>query len=339
MKHEPRLTVYTLKVKPKNATIENSNRWLIRNIIGELNIEDNIKDSYALAELFKKFISSLDKPEMYSDDRTKKCITANQLNIGDSTVNPNIVLHTQKSIIEGTIEGGSYGRKRNKTNTGNKSIKSDVNESDAITEDFYFMLYIPLQSNKMTLLLQSYSDDSIDTVMKKFWKNFLSSPPSFNQPTIKRFVPESIIKDFKDNSSVSSLQFSSNIPGETLLESTHQSSNRNYKVTVQIIPSDDKFSLKEFEEKNEHIQKAYFTRLMNLGQFSKKKGVLVDNSTGKTSPFDLGTNFEIQPSILLSKYISINFDESDFERIRAYCFNLLESIKSEIYIQNAVQER
>lgn len=338
MAHEPKLTAYTIQLKPSNGTTENTNRWLFRNLINEAN-QNELTDSYIITEVFRCFISALDTPEMYSDTSSKKCMTANQPNIEDHNVNANIILHSQQFIIEGKVEGGSYGRKRNKTSTIDKSNKSNVDERDAITEDFYFLLYCPLQSSKSTLFVQSYSDDSIDSVMKKFWQNFFSFQGTFNQPAVKRFVPISIINDFRTNATVSGLTFTTDIPGETLLESTSTQTTRNYKVTVKITPTNDDLSVEEFEQTIEPLQQTFFTRLMNLGQFVKKKGTLRDTSTNKTSPFDLGSSFEIQPSILLSKYITINGDDTDFERIKNYCFALLESVKPEIYIQNAVQER
>ncbi len=338
MTHEPKLTAYTIQLKPSNGTIENTNRWLFRNLINEAN-QNDLTDSFIITEVFSRFISALDKPEMFSDTVSKKCMTANQPNIDDPEVNANIFLHTQQFIIEGKVEGGSYGRKRKKTSTIDKSNKSDVDERDAITEDFYFLLYCPLQSSKSTLFLQSYSDDSIDSVMKKFWQNFFSHNGVFNQPTVKRFVPNSIISDFKSNAIVSGLSFTTDIPGNTLLENTNTQSTRNFKVTVKITPTNDDFSVEEFEQTIEPIQQTLFTRLMHLGEFVKKKGTLKDTTTDKTSPFDLGTSFEIQPSILLSKYIAIVGDESDFLRIKNYCFQLLESVKPEIYILYAIQER
>jgi hypothetical protein len=114
---------------------------------------------------------------------------------------------------------------------------------------------------------------------------------------------------------------------------------RNYKVTVQVTPVEGDLTISEFDETIAPLEQTFFTRLMHLGQFSKKKGVLKDTMTNKTSPFELGSSFEIQPSILLSKYVEINGNESDFERIKEYCFNLLESIRAEIYNSNAIQER
>jgi hypothetical protein len=127
--------------------------------------------------------------------------------------------------------------------------------------------------------------------------------------------------------------------GETLLDRTATTANRNYRVTVQVTPINDAFTIEEFENTIQPIQQTLFTKAMNLGQFRKKKGVLKDNSTNKTSPFELGSSFQIQPSIVLSKYITINHDDSDFETIKSYCLTLLESIKPEIYPQHAVRER
>lgn len=338
MSHEPRLTAYTIQLKPSNLQTENTNRWLFRNLIGEAN-SSSLADSFIIAEVFRRFIAALDTPSMYSDSTSRKCMTANQPNIADPNVNANIILHSRQFVIEGVVEGGSYGRKRNKTSTVDKTIKSDVSERDAITEDFYFFLYCPPQSSKSTLFLQSYSDDTIDSVMKKFWLNFFSFAGAFNQPSIKRFVPISIVEDFKTNATVSSLTFSTDIPGETLLENASIQTTRNFKVTVTIKPTDEDLTMDEYEQTIEPIQQTFFTSLMKLGQFVSKKGKLRDSVTQKTSPFDLGTSFEIQPSILLSKYITINGDESDFERIKEYCFQLLESVKPEIYVQNAIQER
>jgi hypothetical protein len=336
MAHEPKLTAYTIQLKPTNSTTENTNRQLFRHIINQ---ENELTDSDIIIRVFKNFISALDKPEMYSDTNSKKCMTANQPNKDDPNANSNIHFHSDKFIIEGIVEGGSYGRKRNKTSTIDKSNKSNVDVRDAITEDFYFFLYCPLQSSKSTLFLQSYSDDSIDSVMKKFWQNFFSFQGIFNHPVVKRFVPISIIEDFKTNATISALTFTTDIPGHTLLESTITQTTRNYKVAVKITPTNDDLSIEEFQQSIEPLKQTPFTKFMRLGQFLIKKGTLRDTATNKTSPFDLGSSFEVQPSIHLSKYITINGDETDFGRIKEYCFELLESVKTEIYIENAVQER
>lgn len=339
MSHDPKLTIYTIALNPKPSIPINTNKWLFRNLIGEGGNTTPLQDSFIIAQIFTKFIRALDTPEMYSDENSKKCMTANQTDIASDEVNANIHLHSHQFIIEGKVEGGSYGRKRKKTSTLNKAENSVVNVGDAITEDFYFLLYTPIMSNKSILMVQSYSDDTIDTVMKKFWVNFLSHSTTHTQPTITRFIPQSIIDDFRRNSTVSGFTFSTNIPGETLLENVNNILNRNYKVTVQVTPITDNLSINEFEQTIEPLKNTGFARNMNLGQFTNKKATLTDNTTNKSSPFELDSAFEIEPTILLSKYIDFGEGDIDFNLIKNYCFSLLEDIKSEIYIQNAIQER
>lgn len=338
MAHEPSLTVYTITIKPTNTATEPSNRWLFRNIIGQAN-DNELEDSWIFTEVFRKFVSKIDTPEMYADPKSQKCMTANQANIADENVDPNLDFASENCIIEGRVEGGTYGRKRNKTSTIDKADKSDVNDSDAITDDYYFLLYSPLGSNKSILMLQSYSDGSIDGVVKRFWQNFLSFPSQFNHPTIKRFVPKSIIDDFKNNATVSSLTFSTDVPGETLLDNPRIPTERHYKVTVEITPLATGLSYDEFDQVIEPLERTIFAKYFSLGEFTRKKGKLSDLSTKKESPFDLGTDFEIQPKIQLSKFITLSGDESDFRRIKDYCHSLLEEIKPEIYPVHAVQER
>jgi hypothetical protein len=55
MAHEPKLTAYTIQLKPSKATIENTNRWLFRNLINEADkIEED--DSFKMTEIFRLFI-------------------------------------------------------------------------------------------------------------------------------------------------------------------------------------------------------------------------------------------------------------------------------------------
>lgn len=337
MAHDPKLSVYTIQLKPARNTAYNNYRWLFRNLINEANTNP-LTETFIMGEVFTKFIRELDRPEMYADSASKKCMTANQPDIAEISVNPNIVLHSEQRIIEGQVEGGTFGRRRNKTSTQNKINKTLVQEDDAITEDFYFLIYTPLNSSKSILMIQSFSDDTIDSVMKKFWQKFFSVNLVFNQPKIERFIPNSIIENIRNNSTVSSLTFSTQIPGETLLDTPVIQQQHDFMVTVDIKPSGDDLTVLEYEGIIERIKRTLLG-ILPLGQFRKQTGALRDRATNRNSQFEIGTDFDIHPTIFLSKYIRIAGDDTDFDRIRDYCFQLLEEIKTEIYPQNAVQER
>ena len=215
MAHEPKLSAYIIKLKSIGRGIEKTNRNLFRTIIQ--NNDENLDDSYIFLEICSRFIKDIDTEKMYADELNKKSMTANQLDLEESSVNPNINFHSEKHIIEGIVEGGKYGKRRKKTSTANKKNKDDVTEDDAITDDFYFLIYTPLESDKSVLMIQSYTDDNIDSVMKKFWKNFLSYPAVFKEPSITKFIPTNIIDDFKDGATVSTLTYTTEVPSSTLL--------------------------------------------------------------------------------------------------------------------------
>lgn len=337
MAHDPKLNIYKIDLKPANKTQWKNFRWLFRNLIGEGNTKV-LDESYIMLEVFRKFIAELDRPQMFADPGSKKCMTANQPNVEDDNVNTNIRLRSAEKIIEGTVEGGTFGRKRNKTATQNKVDKLQVSEGDAITEDFYFLIYAPFDSGRAILMVQSFSDDTIDTVMKKFWQKFLSFPSVFNQPKIERFVPQSIIDDIRSNSTISSLSFSTDVLGKSLLDDPVTERQHNFVVTVDIKPDGDDLSVKEYEGLIERIRKVVLGTL-SLGKFKRQTGSLRDNATQRNSPFELASDYDIHPTIFLSKYVKLKGDEEDMEQIKMYCLKLLEEIKKEIYPQRGVEER
>lgn len=339
MSHTPKLSIYKLTIKAKKNGIENSLRSLILHKTGEINSKEKIHDSFLMTEILRLFIESLDKKEMYADEKSKKVLTANQKGLEEDDVDTNIKVYSKKNIIEGVIEGGKYGKKRKRRSTKDKYDKSNVSEFDAITDDFYFLIYIPLDSNKVTLMIQSYSDDNIDNIFKQFWSDFFSTSEQFSKPKVERFIPNSLINKFKNNSTVSSLTFTTEMPGTTLLDKAIIELEQTFKVTIQISTKEDGLSMNDFDKAIEPIQNIYFTKLRNLLSFNTKKGVLRNKETKATTPFTLGNTFDIQPTIILSDYVKITNTDQDFENIKEYCLKLLEEIKPEIYVTNGFQER
>jgi hypothetical protein len=241
--------------------------------------------------------------------------------------------------LGGIIEGGSYGRERKKTSTIDKNNRSPVNEFDAITSDFFFLVYAPPESNKIVLMVQSYEGDSIDSVMKDFFSKFFSSNGVFKKKRFNRFVPNKIIQDFKRNSTVSTLKFATEIPGQTLLDDPMNEIQKNFKVSVTITPIDGDLTIEQFESSVDSLRNQSLWN-QALSFFKRKKGTLRDNTTTKQSAFDLDSNFEIKPVILLSKYIDFIPSQDFFGQIKEYCRSLLEEeVIPQIYMTDAIQER
>lgn len=332
MPHELKLSTYILRLSPTNKKTENINRTLFEAISGEKGHED----TSLFLSFFQRFIKSIDTEEMFSDDHSKKCFTAYQPDIEDNDTEPNINVHMHSYIIEGLIEGGLFGRKRSKTSISNKNLKSDVREEDAITDHFYFLLFTPPHSNKSILFVQSYTDITIDTVVKKFFEFLFTYPSVFYKPKLQKYIPKSFIEKFKKGASISELTFTEDIVGETLLDESFTENDQRFKITIKIEPVDENLSYNALENRLHSLAKTVFQKIP-LGSFSSKKGTL-KSEKGRTTRFDIDSDFEIQPSILLSDYIELIGEDSDFKKIKDFCLEVLEEVKQEIYHDYAVQE-
>jgi len=335
MSHEPKLTVYTIKLKPLDNSLQNSNRQLFRQKTGQA--DNEVQDSVLFMDFFKLFLKEFESPEMYKHEASNKSMTFYQRDIDQNDVDTNVHANTSKFTISGVVEGGPYGRKKNKTDSGNKADKTPVKETDAITDDFYFCIYLPPESNKSILIIQSLIGDSIDSVIKDFWQKFLQHEGFFDTTAPTRYVPQAIIDDFKREIAVSSLTYTTTVAGQTLLDPAIDLQDKNFKITVKIEPLGD-MSVAEFEAAKESINDKQ-VGTTRLGGFRLKRASLKDTTSGKKSPFQLDSDYDVHPVIFLKKYIEFPNDILDFGLVAQYSENLLEKIlKPALYPQHAVIE-
>lgn len=341
MQHEPKLNVYTIRQRPIGQT-ENSNRSFFKKRtrhLRSLDEDPTQTDELLFLDFFKVFISEADKPEMFRDEKSKKSMTANQPKIDDSTIPPNILPLPGRHIIHGIVEGGRFGRKRKKTNISDKAVKDEVQPNDAITEDFYFLIFLPPGSNRGILMIQSYSDETIDTVIKDFWEKLMVVPEMFKKPKIERFTPKKIITDFKEKMEVSELSFTTYVAGETLFDNAITVQDKRFKVSIRIEAKDGDLSVEQVNQGKSKILGKTFNA-MRLFDFRNKKGKAIDSTTGKPSSFELDSDFEVMPTIYLSKYINFTNTEEDMDLIKDFCMKLLtDEIIPEVYPEYAVQNR
>lgn len=336
MAHDPKLSVYYLDLKPESDDTPNTNRQLIRSILN-IKRKESVEDEVLFVDFFRYFLNTIDTPKMVRNDALKKCMTAFQSNMESDDVQANLLPSVRESIIDGKIEGGPFGRRRKRRSIDDKLNSSEVSPGDAITDDFYFLLYIPLSSNRITLLVQSYSTDSLDTLLKNHFEDLFTIDKIFKRRRFKKYYPPSIIADFKKQTTVSKITYKEKFLGATLSDDAIKIKDRFFNVMVQIVPVDDEFSLDEFDE---IVEKLSETRFMHkkLGIFKKKTGNLTDGTTGNRAPFELDNDFDIHPKIDLKKYLTFEDDVINFDLIKTFCITILNELKAELYPQHAVQE-
>lgn len=337
MAHEPKLTVFTLILKTLDNEVENTNRTLFKHLTKNANGK-SIKDSVLFMDMFAVFLKKIDTDEMYKDEKSKKSMTAYQSDITDNSVDTKIKPNVSGFTISGVVDGGSYGRKRNMADISDKKEKTAVTKNKAITDEFYFLLYAPPASNKSVLLIQSFSDESIDSVVKDFFVNFLSYKDVFDKPKIKRHIPPAIIEDFKKDSVITQFGYSTTVTGKDLFSPALKINDKEFKVSIKIEPVEE-MTMSEFQKSKSFLATIPFAVNNLLGNFKRKKATLKDNATMKKSSFEINSDYNIHPIIDLTKYIKFKNEEIDFGLVGAYCVKLLkDEIIPEIYPEYALTE-
>lgn len=176
--NSPRLTIVKIVL-----THQTESNFTFKNAVCEqYNIENTTDDRDVFEMYAKNFYKILDKDEFIVPDKgKKKGISVKLAKSGLVKHNDQITLtpeeaanklevHSSKNILEGIVIGGIYGRPRNARQLKNRNKKKDVNRDDVITDDYYVMIYLPMDNNIGFLLLQYYPDITIKDEITKFKK-------------------------------------------------------------------------------------------------------------------------------------------------------------------------
>lgn len=336
MAHNPKLEVYQVWLKPQKEEDKTYRDFFVEtNSAGNTQEDEN---SVIFLDYFSDFIRRVDTDDFIANSKKKKAFTAYDTRpVGE--YEPTIKIKSNSTIIEGTIEGGRYGQKRNKSSVGNKSEKEDINEVDIILDKFYFCLYTPLNSDLGILFIQSYSADTISDIFTDFIRSFFFKEGIYKKAKVEKFVPNRIVDEFRNISEIKKFAFSSRFVFDQMTNEPIGVVEEEFIIKVEVVSKNGlpKESLGNWI--NSIGSKVFSSR--QLAKFNKGKVYLKNTETKKESPFDIDSDFDIKPIIYLEGRIAIEEDGlPNFEQLSDYCVSLLENeIIPEMYITNEVQER
>jgi hypothetical protein len=169
MAHEPKLEIYRLKLINKEDGRATQFRNSFReNIKAIASLPKPKQDSDIYREFYKDFINSIDNGKGYkkSDKKEKAFKIAKEKNEnGQLTSLTNSPLDNN-FIINGILEGGKYGIKRNLGNINDAGENSDINKEHVVGDRFFFLLYAPIDFHTGILLIQGYTESKISDVFR-----------------------------------------------------------------------------------------------------------------------------------------------------------------------------
>jgi len=324
MAHELKLDVITIKIKRKGK-----NELLgFKNFYQET--EDDSLPRKGFITFFKKYIES------FGDDFAADKEIGKAINLNTS----NVKIHSRLDLICGTIEGGTTGIggliKSRKNASGNSVYK--VTRDKVTVMPYYFMIWIPKNSDVGLLILQSYGSRSIGDVYKAHLKRFFSKSCNDSVLVTGSHVPKAALDKINSESQVDEIIMRRyHLPstkGEKLLGIKYQN-DRNITIEIKIKGLK---TLPEIASKVQDFIEGKITQLIDvedldeIGFNEKVETSIVLEHNGKKATGKMKQEFKISPAYYIEKGdVKVNdLHHPEFDSIHSYCLTFLEAMKAEI---------
>ena len=236
--------------------------------------EEERTDDNLFTLLFQNILSKLTQNAAWTSDRTKLGLALFS-NDGED-VNRILSNHSGHFVIEGYIDGGYYDKLRTIAQTNNVATRERLGRDKMVTDRYYIYLYCPIDAKVGIMFLEKKKGLNIHTAVDLFITEVFKTPRYAVK--IERFVPQSIINEYKDEGVVDSFTFTDAITTSVIDGQGIELEEKRYGVTIKItLPEDER---PEFDVDQQMLQWlgngaiSLGNSVMHLSEFGKKKGSL-----------------------------------------------------------------
>ena len=295
--------------------------------------EEERTDDNLFTLLFQNILSKLTQNAAWTSDRTKLGLALFS-NDGED-VNRILSNHSGHFVIEGYIDGGYYDKLRTIAQTNNVATRERLGRDKMVTDRYYIYLYCPIDAKVGIMFLEKKKGLNIHTAVDLFITEVFKTPRYAVK--IERFVPQSIINEYKDEGVVDSFTFTDAITTSVIDGQGIELEEKRYGVTIKItLPEDER---PEFDVVQQMLQWlgngaiSLGNSEMHLSEFGKKKGSLQKEE--KKYSFEVGDDLKITPMIPIDDELQ-DEDNSILRRdeIKTMCDEVLAQIMEEVYPAN-----
>ncbi len=349
MAKNPKIEFYTLKLNPireNEVTFGElfQKEYLDQRAENGISNDDIIPaDEDLMIDFFRYFFLKIDLGVVRNNAKRKAFIA--KRHIGDAEINNTIFLQSEHNIIHGRIKGGEFDTGKYLNEIDNPDEDSQpLNASHLITDDFYFLLYTPLDKSVGVLILQSYTKDNISDIFRPFIENLFKRRYQTNKATSSLFMPYEMQRDFKNNSIVKSFLFKNRFVVSEVHEQTLQEGD--FTISVEIKSNGNQVNLNNLPRwrriLGEAILRVPSQEQRTLDTFTTQRGYIQDPEiTSNPTKFSLDdNNLEIKATIYLANYI--NLEENGvpiWQELEAFAIQTLnEEVKPEIYPEDYLND-
>jgi len=294
----------------------------------------NITRNDLMVDFFRHFFHRIDTGIVVNESK-RKAFKAK--NFGDDLENNSIHLMSRRNIIHGIVKGGEYDTGKYLGEIDDPNLNEQrLGANKLITDDFYFLLYTPLDKNVGILVLQTYTRDNITDIFKPFIEKLFKTRSISNKATASLFMPKALQERFRNNSVVKSFVYSNRFIVNAMDQQTIQTGD--FTVKVEITSHGGQVTLNNLPWWKRILGQANVNISDNdrqLNTFDNQAGYLQSQVVESTlTKFELDDNdFEIKPTIFLRN--NINLEENGiplFSELHDFVLDtLFSSVIPEIY--------
>ena len=325
MAHEVKLDVYTLHVKRhgKEEYINFDSFYLDPNVPKQKVSEVEFK------QFFSDYVKSFDNKFWVQE------ISGKAINVSAT----NLKFAGNKRIICGTIEGGTTG-------IGSKIKKrEDISDETAfqVTKEmiesipYYFMIWVPNDSNIGLLIIQGIGNKSISDVFRAHLKNFFNKNTNNIALLINEHIPKAAEKKMREKGLINSITLRRlHLPSskaEKILGMKYVAEEINVEVKITGLKNVEGFSnkLKDFFT-GKITQLVDIQPLEDYGIDGKHDVIVKYEHDGKSAIGKLSNQFKLSPTYYLEEkdIKRNNLNHPTFDCIDSYCSSFIEVLKKEI---------
>jgi hypothetical protein len=329
MAHEPKLEIFRIELHPKSKNKENTFGNYLES---QYESEEEFDINAAYLQFFTDLVSTISS-KYYLNEKKKKGLGLEA--VEDGGVNESIKSNTTEQFISGVLKGGRFGQNRSLGNIRKPEKTHEVIDKNNIVLDwFYFLLYTPFQSSKAILMIQSYTDDTVNDIFQGWLREMMRSP-TYHSPILTAFCPKRLQEEFRNQSIVKEMSFFQDIVLDNVEIRDDTIKTEQFSIEITIKAKDNGEKLSNLPSLKKIFNRFGFKRpeekgVISLKDFKKRVGRL-HNGTHQSS-FELDGDMEIKPTVYLRDRIKLEVDDSpNWESLHEFAVKLLEEVKEEVY--------
>lgn len=347
MAKNPKIEFYRINLTPsteEKPDITFKDVLISKEMLGrgkESTDDSPIENDKIMPFLFDNFVKDIDGVAKKNNSKRKAFYIKQN---GLDPLNQSITPLFEKNIIYGKIKGGSFdtGKYLDEIDKAGDDTVS-LGKTKLLSDDFYFLLYTPLNKKRGVLILQSYTQDSISDIFRPFIQNLFKSAGVSNIATTSLFMPQEIQKEFKEKSIVKKFEYNNEYVVPALAE--EGLSENQFTINVSITSNSNQINLNNLPKWKKYLGKTILNIVSKeergLDTFNKRKGYL-KSGIEKSNPtkFSLDSdNIEIKATIYLSNFINLEDNGTPkWDKLHTFALKTLyEDVIPEIYPEDFVE--